>query len=186
MKKFNKKALVLLVCASLLLTFAVSSTVAYLVDADGPVVNEFKPATVDITTTDKIENGAKKDVSISNSSTIPIYVRVAVVANWYNADGEIVAPWNESVYGELPVSKDWLRIGDYYYYKSAVPAETKRIDFFTAGESYKPSTSVTDAHLEMTIIAQAIQAEPETTVEDEWNVEVENGVITGAKNSTNA
>ena len=66
MKKFHKKNLVLLASVAVLLTFAVSGTVAYLVDADGPVVNEFKPATVDITTTDKIENGAKKDVIISN------------------------------------------------------------------------------------------------------------------------
>lgn len=161
MKKFNKKALVLLVSAALLLTFAVSGTVAYLADATGAVVNEFKPAEVDITVTDEIAAGAKKNVVIGNSSTIPVYIRVAVVANWYNAKGEIVAPWNEATYGELPVTADWIKGSDgYYYYTKAVQPSEKSVNFFESGKSYTPSPAVADAHLEMTIIAQAIQTEP--------------------------
>lgn len=161
MKNIKKKPLVLLICAALLLTFTVSGTVAYLVDASGPVENQFKPATVDITTEDKIENGAKKDVFIKNSSTIPVYIRVAVIANWYNKAGEIVAPWDEGTYGQLRVSTDWTKQKDgYYYYTKAVQPSEKSISFFTANESYTPTPSVADAHLEMTIIAQAIQTEP--------------------------
>lgn len=161
MKNIKKKPLVLLICAALLLTFTVSGTVAYLVDASDPVENQFKPATVDITTEDKIENGAKKDVFIKNSSTIPVYIRVAVIANWYNEAGEIVAPWNEDTYGQLPVSTDWTKQSDgYYYYTKAVQPSEKSISFFTTNGSYTPTPSVADAHLEMTIIAQAIQTEP--------------------------
>ena len=168
MKKFNKKALVLLVSAALLLTFAVSGTVAYLVDADGPVVNEFKPATVDITTTDKIENGAKKDVIISNKSTIPVYIRVAVIANWYK-DGKIVAPWEADANFDAALGTGWTLLGDgYYYYTQAVQPDQTSVPFFklvsgstTTTVSYAPGNPpVEGAHLEMTIIAQAIQTEP--------------------------
>ena len=160
MKKFHKKSLVLLASVALLLTFAVSGTVAYLADATGAVVNEFKPAKVDITVTDEIDAGAKKNVVIGNSSTIPVYIRVAVVANWYK-DGEIVAPWNEATYGALPVTADWIKGSDgYYYYTKAVQPSEKSVNFFEADNSYTPSPAVADAHLEMTIIAQAIQTEP--------------------------
>lgn len=168
MKKFNKKSLVLLVCAALLLTFTVSGTVAYLVDASGPVENQFKPATVDITTEDKIENGAKKDVFIKNGSTIPVYIRVAVIANWYNEAGEIVAPWNDHSGIQAVLAPGWIYKEGYYYYTQAVQSDQASIPFFKLKDgsedttvSYTPGDPpVEGAHLEMTIIAQAIQTEP--------------------------
>jgi len=166
MKNINKKSLVLLICAALLLTFTVSGTVAYLADVDDPVVNEFKPATVDITTEDKVENGAKKDVFIKNSSTIPVYIRVAVVANWYK-DGQIVAPWVEDEAFTSVIAAGWEKYSGYYYYTQAVQPNQTSVPFFQLADgsnttvTYAPGDPpVEGAHLEMTIIAQAIQTEP--------------------------
>lgn len=175
MKKFNKKSLVLLVCAALLLTFSVSGTVAYLVDATGSVENQFKPAKVDITVTDEVDNGVKKNVVISNSSTIPVFIRVAVVANWYNDAGEIVAPWNDHPGIRAVLASGWAYHGGYYYYTSAVQPFQTTVNFFTpstdANPGYTASAPVDDAHLEMVIISQAIQAEPITTVTTEWKID---------------
>lgn len=61
MKKLNKKIIALLISAALLLTFTVGGTVAYLVDASGPVENQFKPAAVDTEIDEEFDkNGAKK------------------------------------------------------------------------------------------------------------------------------
>ncbi len=178
MKNINKKSIVLLICAALLLTFSVSGTVAYLVDATGAVENQFKPATVDITVTDEVDNGVKKNVVISNSSTIPVFIRVAVVANWYNADGEIVAPWNDHPGIQDVLASGWAYHGGYYYYTSAVQPSQTTVNFFapsttenSVGYAAPTPVPVEGAHLEMTIISQAIQAEPITTVTAEWKVD---------------
>ena len=160
MKKFNKKSLVLLVCVTLLLTFTVSGTVAFLADNSGPVTNVFTPTQVEITVTDEVVNGAKQNVVIHNKSTIPVYIRVAVVANWYK-DGSIVAPWNDHADIPTVLADGWSynAADGYYYYTGAVQPTVTSLPFFDAGKSYKPNTTVDGAHLEMDIIVQAIQAD---------------------------
>lgn len=153
MKKFNKKSLVLLVCVTLLLTFTVSGTVAFLADGSGPVTNVFTPAEVDVTITDEIKEGAKQNVVIRNHSTIPVYIRVAVVANWVK-DGQIVAPWND--YGSLPIASGWTKSDGFYYFG---PTSDAKIDFFIPNTPYKATVPVEGAHLEMDIIVQAVQAD---------------------------
>ena len=154
MKKFNKKSLALLIVAALLLTITVSGTVAYLVDSTNALVNTFKPTYVKVTVEDQIENGVKKNVVITNSSNIDAYVRVAVVANWYDANGKIVAPWT----GSIPYNSPWFHSGGFYYYPHKVSAgATISPALF---DQYTPGTvPVTGAHLEMDIIVQAIQAD---------------------------
>lgn len=156
--KLNKKSLALLVCVALLLTCAVGSTVAYLVDKTDSITNTFTPAKVDITVTDKVENNTKSDVQIKNNSTIDVYIRVAVVAYWKDASGNIVAPWND--YEDLPIdTAKWESTGGYYYYTEKVAANAT-VKLFTENGSYKaPDAPVEGAHLEMQILAQAIQAD---------------------------
>ena len=150
-RKFIKSSLLLIAVVALLVA-AVGGTVAYLVTNTLPVVNTFTPATVDTEVTDNISGNTKRDVQIKNSSNIPVYMRVAVVANWYKA-GEVVAPWNN--YVGLGVTSDWTLIDGYYYYNGTVAAgaEVKLFDSYTA------TGGPDGAHLEMDIISQVIQAE---------------------------
>ena len=150
-RKFIKSSLLLIAVVSLLVA-AVGGTVAYLVTNTLPVVNTFTPATVDTEVTDNISGNTKRDVQIKNSSNIPVYMRVAVVANWYKA-GEVVAPWNN--YVGLGVTSDWTLRDGYYYYNGTVAAgaEVKLFDSYTA------TGGPDGAHLEMDIISQVIQAE---------------------------
>ena len=150
-RKFIKSSLLLIAVAALLVA-AVGGTVAYLVTNTLPVVNTFTPATVDTEVTDNISGNTKRDVQIKNSSNIPVYMRVAVVANWYKA-GEVVAPWNN--YVGLGVTSDWTLRDGYYYYNGTVAAgaEVKLFDSYTA------TGGPDGAHLEMDIISQVIQAE---------------------------
>lgn len=157
MKKINKKLLALLISAALLLTFAVSGTVAFLADSTGAVVNTFEPTHVIVSVTDSIsEGGIKNKVVIKNESNIKAYIRAAVVANWCNEDGQIVMPWN----GSITPKTGWTRgeSDGYYYYKDPVAANTvvptPLFDSYTA-----PTPPVAGLHLEMDILVQGIQAE---------------------------
>lgn len=158
--KLNKKWTALLVCAALLLTITVSGTVAYLVDKTNALVNTFSPTHVTTDVTDEMDGNTKKNVTIKNTSNIPVYMRVAVVANWYDADRNIVAPWTDN----LSVNAGWKKTGGYYYY-------TKPVDAGAAMElfnSYTATGGPEGAHLEMDIIAQVIQAEPTSAVQEAW------------------
>ena len=172
MKKINKKSLLLLIAVAVIFTAAIGGTVAYLVTSTPAVTNVFEPATTGVEVTDKIENGFKKNVVITNKSTIPVYLRVAVIANWVNDDEQIVAPWSD--YGNLGVdTSKWTLKNGYYYYKGTVAANGN----VTLFEKYEqPEPPVAGAHLEMDVIAQIIQAEPTDAVTEAW------GFVPGASN----
>ena len=155
MKKINKKSLLLLIAVVVMLVMAIGGTVAYLAASTPELVNTFSPSTVTTEITDKVENSVKKDVTIKNTSSIPVYMRVAVVANWYDDNGNIVAPWSD--YSGLGVDSDkWTLSGVYYYYNGTVAAGDSVVLF----TSYtQPTPPVSGAHLEMDILAQVIQSE---------------------------
>lgn len=152
--KNSRKMLLVLVSATLLLTVAVSSTLAFLTDRTEEVTNTFTPTTVDVTVTDKVDNGVKSNVVITNSGDVKAFIRAKVVANWVK-DGKIVAGWTDDIDYNDP---DWKLNGEFYYYKDAVEGKTQvPVALFT---SYTPGTApVTGAHLVMDIIVQAVQAD---------------------------
>lgn len=175
----RKKSILLVTMVALLLTFAVGGTVAYLFTQTKSITNTFTPTTPGVDVEDKVEGNVKKDVVVTNTSDFDAYIRVAVVANWCNENGEIVEAWND--YGSLGVSSsEWVRIDDYYYHKAPVKAGDK-VTLFTNYDAGK--APVDGAHLVMDIVAQCIQAKPTSAVTDTWKVTVDgSGNITGGSN----
>lgn len=99
----------------------------------------------------------KSNVNFTNTNNVSEYFRAMIVANWYDNDGNIVAPWDSSqgMFVGLP-GTGWSQESDgYYYLSSPVEAEATSANLF---DSYtKPSTPpVEGAHLEMTILVQAV------------------------------
>ena len=159
MKNQKMKSMLMLAAAALLLTLAVGSTLAYLLDTTETVSNTFTPAKVTCAVNeqdwDKSDKKTKTNVSITNTGNVYAYIRVAVVGNWYNAAGNIIAPHTV----DLGTPDGWTKSGGYYYHTAPV-APGK--DTSTLIDSYKPTRPEgvpTDAHFEMNIICQAIQAE---------------------------
>ena len=152
---FKKKAFLVLASVALLLTIAVSSTLAFLTDRTDSVVNIFSPTEVDVTVTDKVANGTKQDVVITNTGNIEAYIRAKVVANW-QLNGKIVGDWTD----DITYNTDkWDKYGDFYYYKDRVaPGKPTPVALFN---SYKPTQTppVAGAQLVMDIIVQAVQAD---------------------------
>lgn len=172
MKKLNKKSLVLLVCVALLLTCAVGSTVAYLAAGTEPLTNTFTPGKVTTEIDEKFEGKTKSSIVINNTGTVPVYVRVAIVANWAQKDADdnevIVGPATADDIA-FTLDTDWTKIGDYYYYTKPVAAGGKTSDLLgTSITSEKESP-----YLVITVLHQSIQAEPKAAVEEMWPVKVQ-------------
>lgn len=155
MKKLNTKSLVLLVCVALLLTCAVGSTVAYLVDKTDSITNTFTPAKVTTEITEDFDKKVKSSIKIHNKDeSINVWVRVAIIGNWVK-DGQIVAPWTGTVDCNTP---DWsLESDGYYYYKSVVEPGKSTTELLKTGITAEMRED--GAHLEITVIHQSIQSD---------------------------
>ena len=130
MKKMNKKLLVMLVSATLLLTFAVSGTVAYLADATGDVVNTFQPATVIPDILEDFADGdlEKRNVTIKNVGKTDGYFRAAIVVTWRD-DNNNINPAMPEAGSEKDYTinlnlgngaEQWTLSGGFYYYNQVL------------------------------------------------------------------
>ena len=163
--KFGK-ATALVISLALAVTLTVAGSLAYLVTHTEEVINYFTPARVTCEVVENFNGTTKSNVQIKNTGTTDAYIRVAIVANWYE-DGMIVAPHTVDLGTPLP--DGWVLGADgYYYYTSVVHAGESTEELI---DSYNAPTSPTkfpNAHLEMTIIAQAVQATPSTVFDSVW------------------
>ena len=164
MKHLNrKKTVLLLAMVVLILAGAVGGTLAYIVTSSGPVQNTFTPAHVTCKVEEDFDGQTKKNVTIKNTGTTSAYIRAAVVANWCDTSSKILAPQPVTLENSI-LGSGWSRntTDGYYYYSSSVPAGGSTGALIT-GSGYtprdRPAGVPADAHLEMTIVCQAVQAE---------------------------
>lgn len=142
----GKKSLSLLAALALILALAVSGTVAWLNSSDN-VSNSMVPGNVPIDIDETIDNMAKTSVKIVNKGNIQAYIRVAVVSNQLDDEGNVIPNGSGPA---VPVSENWQLLNGYYYYKGIVEpgasvellAQNSRVDFSKA---------------EVNILAQSIQ-----------------------------
>ena len=173
----RKAALILSLC--LIFALAVGTTLAYLKANTSPVTNTFKAATSEIKIDENVENGEKSSIQVVNTGTATSYVRVKLVMNWVDGNGKVVSG------GKLPEvtlnESDWFVQDDIYYYTKPVGPEGKTTNLLQEGTSIAELTEKpAGCHLEVTVLAESIQAAPSTAVEGAWAVKVANGVLTPA------
>ena len=118
------------------------------------------PDDVNVSITDEISGGVKQNVIISNTGNVEAYLRAVIVANWQDADGNIVAAWDfePTEFVGLP-GTGWVQKSDgYYYTTTTIAAGADAPTLFT---SYTPPAApVTGAHLVMDIAVQAVNTKP--------------------------
>lgn len=163
----RKAALILSLC--LIFALAVGTTVALLKANTAPVTNTFTAAKSDIKINENVENGKKSSIQVENMGTATSYVRVKLVMNWVSDDGSKTI--SATPVGITPVinDPDWFlgTDGIYYYTKPVAPqALTKNLlkDPITEPTVGKPE----GYHLEVTVLAESIQAAPSTAVDGAW------------------
>ena len=168
----RKAALILSLC--LIFALAVGTTLAYLKANTSPVTNTFTAAKSDIKIDENVENGEKSSIQVENIGTATSYVRVKLVMNWVDDNGNVSA---EPVNITPSITADWFEQDGIYYYKMPVAAKD-----FTTNLLKTPITQ--DAapegyHLEVTVLAESIQAAPSKAVTESWGVGVDsNGYLT--------
>lgn len=185
MKLFRSKIfrIVAIVAVSAILLGSVASigVFAYLSSTGDELVNEFIPAVVTCQVQRQTENNAERNITVKNTGNINAYIRAYVTVNWEAVDTD-----TDSYLGKTPVDNTDYTIkmsengwtlgadGFWYYSVSVMPEEiTQNLvdEVVLVGEAPE------NYRLNVTVLASAIQAEPEMVVEEQWNVTVENGIL---------
>lgn len=168
----RKTALILSLC--LIFALAVGTTFALLKANTEPVTNTFTAAKSGTDIVEKLDGSQKTSIAVKNTGTAVSYVRVKLVMNWVDDNGNVSA---EPVNITPSITADWFEQDGIYYYKMPVAAKD-----FTTNLLKTPITQ--DAapegyHLEVTVLAESIQAAPSKAVTDSWGVRVDsNGYLT--------
>jgi len=189
----STKHIWLLASVVLLVSIAVTGTVAYLFTHTEAVTNTFTLAEVPISVVeDPFDGETKKNVCVQNEGDVDAYIRATVIANWVDDEGNI--------YGEKPVegidyelypdsisqtigynTTEWAKIGDYYYYKGKVAPDGETGILFTNCKVKEGVTPPEGYTLSVEILAQSIQADGvdsnnKTPVELAWGEAAANAV----------
>lgn len=171
----RKAALILSLC--LIFALAVGTTLAYLKANTSPVENTFTAAKSDIKIDENVTGGQKKSIIVQNTGTAVSYVRVKLVMNWVDGNGKVVSG------GKLPEvtlnKSDWFVQDDIYYYTKPIGPKDSTANLLK-DPIKQPEGAPEGCHLEVTVLAESIQAAPSTAVEGAWAVKVVNGALTPA------
>lgn len=150
----------------LVVVMTIGGTVAFLMDSTESVVNKFTPASSGITIEEKVKENCKTEIAVKNTGDSGAYIRVSLVANYYDENGNITG--GAAVPNFTLNSEKWFLGNDgYYYYKQPVAAGDVT-DNLLASES---KMQLKD-NMQVTVLAQSIQASPTSVVHDKWGVTV--------------
>ena len=157
------KRFALLLALVLILVCTVGGTVAYLVTHTDPVVNTFTPGEVSCQVEEEFneDNTVKTKAVVKNTGNVPAYIRVAVVANTIDKQGNITGMTT------LPDNRlnetYWTKSGDFYYYKGVVQPGKETANLLTAA-------GIDLTGIQVTILASAIQSMPDGAVNEAWKM----------------
>ena len=166
----RKAALILSLC--LIFALAVGTTVALLVAHTNAVTNTFTAAESGTHIEEVTKDGVKSSIIVENTGTATSYVRVKLVMNWVD-DKENVVSGDNLPKVSLKEGSDWFlgTDGIYYYTKPVAPkGQTSNL---LEGNPIKQEKAPDGCHLEVTVLAESIQAAPSTAVQQSWDVYVD-------------
>lgn len=194
-KRATRKAPAALVGLIVLLCCTVAGTLAYLITSTDPLVNTFTPTKVTTTIVEDFDYGVKEKVKVKNTGDINAYIRAAVVVNWVDDEDNIHADapvagtdytieWNVDTDSET--NKPWFRGSDGFYYHKATVAASESTGILINECKPVEGKAPQGYYLQVTILAEGIQAEPAGAVQSAWpTVTVdENGKLTAAAATT--
>ena len=182
----RKAALILSLC--LIFALAVGTTFALLKASTAPVQNTFTAAKSGTKIEENTENGKKSSIQVKNIGTATSYVRVKLVMNWVSDDenNQTISSEPVGIKPEINTDDWFLGTDGIYYYRKPVAPVREEPNNVTSNllQANSPITEPTEGkpdgcHLEVTVLAESIQAAPSKAVTDSWHVGVDsNGHLT--------
>ena len=159
----RKTALILSLC--LIFALAVGTTFALLKASTAPVENTFTAAKSGTDIVEELDGNQKKSIVVKNTGTAVSYVRVKLVMNWVDENGNVSAtPVNITVDYD---NTNWFEQDGIYYYKMPVAADAVTTNLLQTPIT-EPADKPAGCHLEVTVLAESIQAAPSKAVEGAW------------------
>lgn len=158
----RKTALILSLC--LIFALAVGTTFALLKASTAPVENTFTAAKSGTDIVEELDGNQKKSIVVKNTGTAVSYVRVKLVMNWVDENGSVSAT---PVDITPSITDNWFEQGGIYYYKMPVAAKGETTNLLAAS-IVQPENAPAGYHLEVTVLAESIQAAPSAAVEGAW------------------
>lgn len=173
----RKTALILSLC--LIFALAVGTTFALLKASTAPVENTFTAAKSGTDIVEELDGNQKKSIVVKNTGTAVSYVRVKLVMNWVDENGSVSAT---PVDITPSITDNWFLKDGIYYYKMPVAPDGKTENLLQADSPItEPADKPAGCHLEVTVLAESIQAAPSKAVEGAWTaVKVVDGNLTPA------
>lgn len=171
----RKTALILSLC--LIFALAVGTTFALLKASTAPVENTFTAAKSGTDIVEELDGNQKKSIVVKNTGTAVSYVRVKLVMNWVDENGSVSAT---PVDITPSITDNWFLKDGIYYYKMPVAPDGKTENLLKADSPItEPADKPAGCHLEVTVLAESIQAAPSKAVQQSWGVGVDsNGYLT--------
>lgn len=162
----RKTALILSLC--LIFALAVGTTFALLKASTAPVENTFTAAKSGTHIDEELDGNQKKSIVVQNTGTAVSYVRVKLVMNWVSGDGKTISGEPVNIDVTYDTTK-WFEQDGIYYYKMPVAPDGKTENLLKADSPItEPADKPAGCHLEVTVLAESIQAAPSKAVEGAW------------------
>ena len=176
--------------AALSIAAAVGLTLAFMFKK-AEKTNRFIPAEVSCAVREKTDGSEvtgiaavgseKSDIRVENTGNVREFLRLKMVSYYVDANGDIVGTVS-SQYPTLSLKNGWIAGADHTYYfpYSVEPGEATAIlcEPFILGQTQLENGTM--VYQVMEIIAEAVQAEPISAVQETWGVTVTNNTITAA------
>lgn len=170
----GKRSLAALIALVLIICVAVGGTIAYIVTQTDKVENKFTPADVQIAIKEDFDGTDKSSITVENvqdAKNVPCYIRVKLVSNTQDKDGKVTG---SAALGEFQLNDKWFDGGDgCYYYKDVVAVGKSTANLLADGAKI----TLTNGQV-VEVLAEGIQATPDTAVTSAWPVTVVNGQLT--------
>lgn len=163
----RKAALILSLC--LIFALAVGTTFALLKANTAPVTNTFKAAESGTHVDVEDSGNEKTGVFVTNEGTDTSYVRVKLVMNWVSDDdSKTISATPVNITVDYDNTK-WFEQDGIYYYKMPVGPNMTTDNLLQKDKHItEPTGKPEGCHLEVTVLAESIQAAPSTAVEGAW------------------
>lgn len=156
----NKRILCLAFSLMLIVPLFANSSLAWVSSNAREITNKFVLGSIGASVVEKFDGNIKSNVAVKNSGNTADYVRVNLVVQVLDEQGNIVATPNDDISFENCFnikgfnSENWLKIGEFYYYKKSLPAGEKSEVLFS---KVTPKIKFNNTSLNLIVMSQGIQ-----------------------------